>query len=117
MIDAKEEFTPAEVQVFDDKYLPIMRQLSEAVAVRKTLEDKEKTLKAELEKAMDKYGIIKIDNDYVRISRIEESVTRTLDVKKFKETEPTYYGELFEDYPKVVKHKAYVKFEIKNKQQ
>ena len=79
----------------------------------KDLQDKQKALKAELEKAMDEYNIQSIDNEFVKITRVEASESKTIDLNKLQEKEPDLYNELLEDYPKITKRKAYVKITVK----
>lgn len=79
----------------------------------KELAAKTKQLKADLEKAMDDYGIKSIDNHLLKITRVEASNSTSIDLKKLQEKEPKLYGELLEDYPKVTNRKAYVKFTVK----
>lgn len=110
-----EEFTKEELQVFNEKYLPAMKDLQHVVKMRKNLEEQEKDLKAKLEPVMDKYGIKSIDNDYVKITRIEANPGRqTIDLERMKKEEPGTYEDLLKDYPKTTgKRKAYVRFDTK----
>lgn len=102
-----------EIQVFENKYMPVMAQLSALNKQLKQLQEQEKALKADLEKAMDKYDIKSIDNEFVKITRVAESKTTTIDLKALQEKEPALYGELLEDYPKVTVRKAHVKIQVK----
>lgn len=79
----------------------------------KDLQNKQKTLKADLEKAMDEYNIKSIDNEYLKITRVAESTSTSIDLKALQKKEPALYGELLEDYPKVTTRKAYVKITVK----
>jgi predicted phage-related endonuclease len=102
-----------EVQVFENKYLAVMANIALLEKQVKEMQEKQKALKADLEKAMDEYDIKSIDNDYLKITRVAASSSTSIDLKKLQEKEPGLYGELLEDYPKVTTRKAYVKFTVK----
>jgi len=101
------------IQVFENKYMAVMAELSAIEQQRKIIEKKAKEIKAELEKAMDEYNIQSIDNEFVKITRVEASESKTIDLNKLQEKEPDLYNELLEDYPKITKRKAYVKITVK----
>lgn len=101
------------IQVFENKYMVVMAELSAIEQQRKIIEKKAKEIKAELEKAMDEYNIQSIDNEYVKITRIEASETVSIDLKELQKKEPELYDELLKDYPKVTKRKAYVRITVK----
>lgn len=90
-----------------------MRSLSQVVKEKRKLEEAEKMLKSDLEKAMDQYGIKSIDNEFVKVTWVDASTTTSIDLKKLKEKEPDLHEELLEDYPKVTTRKAYVRFTVK----
>lgn len=102
-----------EVQVFENKHLAIMTAIAIHTKQEKDLAEKSKKLKADLEKAMDEHGITSIDNDLIKITRVEATTSTTIDVTKLKAVEPQLYGELLGDYPKVSNRKAHVKFTVK----
>ncbi|MEK4174714.1 hypothetical protein NST97_01675 [Aeribacillus sp. FSL K6-1305] len=102
-----------EIQVFENKYMAVMENIALLEKQVKDLQDKQKALKADLEKAMDEYDIKSIDNDYLKITRVAASSSTSIDLKKLQEKEPALYDELLEDYPKVTTRKAYVKITVK----
>lgn len=102
-----------EVQVFENKYLAVMVELSAIEQQKKSIEKKSKEIKADLEKAMDEYNIKSIDNEYLKITRVEASESVSIDLKAMKKKEPELYDDLLVDYPKVRKRKAYVRFTVK----
>lgn len=110
-----EEFTAEEIELFEEKYLPIIKQYSEVVKQKKQFEAQEKKFKDQLGKVMDELGIKSMDNAFVRFTRIAAGKDKTtIDIDALGEKEPELFKELLEDYPKTVKGKsAYVKFEIK----
>jgi|GEM_PF-872364 len=126
-----------ELQLFEEKNLAVFKEMAAITAQKKELEKTEKKLKEELLEQFEKYGIKKLNNDYITITYVKGSETKTLDVDEFKELEPDnyyyllkdfhkkvfdvdqlkamepeLYDELFEDYPKVSKRKSYLKFEL-----
>lgn len=101
------------VELFQKQHLEVFKQLSEITKTKKQMEAEEKKIKAELEKAMDEYDVKSIDNNYIKITRIAESSSKSIDVKALQNEEPKLYGELLEDYPKVTNRKAHVKFTVK----
>jgi hypothetical protein len=102
-----------EVQAFENKYLALMAEIATLHKQEKELAAKNKELKADLEKAMDEYNIKSIDNEFLKITRVEASSSTSIDLKALQKKEPALYGELLEDYPKVTNRKAYVKFTVK----
>lgn len=102
-----------QVQVFENKYLAQMQQLQQLVSQKKELEKIEKDIKKELEQAMNKYNIKSIDNEFLKITRVEASETLSIDLAAMKKKEPDLYDDLLGDYPKVTKRKAYVQFTVK----
>lgn len=126
-----------ELQLFEEKYIAVFKEMAAITAQKKELEKGEKKIKEELLEQFEKYAIDKLENDYIKITYVKGSETKTLDIEKFKEMEPDnyydflndfykkefdvdqlkakdpeLYDELFEDYPKVSKRKGYLKFEL-----
>lgn len=99
-----------EVIKFEEKYVEKFNQLSE---LKKQKDALEKSVKEELEKAMDVYGVTSVKTDKITITRVAESVTTSIDLKSLEEAEPDCYKGLLEDYPKVTTKKAYVRFTVK----
>lgn len=102
-----------ELVKFEEKYVEKFNQLSELKKQKDALEKIEKSVKEELERAMDEFGIKSVKTDKITISRVEESVTTSIDLKALEQEEPDCYKGLLEDYPKVTTKKAYVKFTVK----
>lgn len=101
------------VALFEERHLAAFKQLSELKREQERLAEIEKSIKEELEEAMNKYDIVSIKNDWITISRVASSETVTIDLKKFKENEPKLYDELLKDYPKVTTKKASIRFLVK----
>ena len=115
MLEGKKDFTEAELKVFEEQYLTVMKGLADAVKARKKLEVDEKKFKEQLGQVMDEYGIKSLDNQFVKITRVAESKGKpTVDLEKMEKEEPELYADLLKDYPKISgAKKGYVKFDTK----
>ena len=98
---------------FEQSQMAAFKALAEFKIAREKLDEQEKKIKKQLEKAMKDYGIKSFKNDYVTLSYIDASSSETIDLKKFAENEPTLYSELLQDYKKVTNKKAYVRITVK----
>jgi len=101
------------VKTFEENHLAVFKELADNKKLLKQCEEKEKNLKAQLEAAMDKYGITLIDNQYLKLQFMVPTASTTVDLKKLAEKEPELYRELVEDYPKETKKKAHTRMTIK----
>lgn len=110
-----DSFTEGELQAFEAKYFPVIKEYAEVVKQKKAFEAKEKMFKSELGKAMDELGIKTMDCPFLRFTRVDAGEDkRTIDLDAFQAAEPVLFDELVNDYPKIVKGKsAYVKFDVK----
>lgn len=115
LVTFEKPFSTQEMTLFEEKYLPTIKQYAECVKQKKAFEEQEKKFKAELGKVMDELGIKSMDCPFVKFTRIAAGEDKTtLDVDALKEKEPELYDELLADYPKLVKGKAaYVTFSVK----
>lgn len=102
-----------EIQVFENQYMEVFKELSNVTKTKKELEEQEKKVKADLEKAMDAYDIKSIDNQYIKITSVDGSTSTSIDLKALEKEEPELYAELLEDYPKVTNRKPYLTFKVK----
>lgn len=102
-----------EVQVFEQQHMQVFKQLADITKAKKQIEEQEKKVKADLEKAMDAYDIKSIDNQFLKITRVNGSTSTSVDLKAMEEKEPKLYAELLEDYPKVTTKKSYLTFKVK----
>lgn len=111
----EEQFTDNELQLFEAKYLPTIKNYAEVVKQKKAFEQAEKKFKAELEKVMSELKVKTVDCPFVKFTRVEAGDSKTtVDLDALKNKEPELYEELLADYPKVVKGRsAYVKFDVK----
>lgn len=110
-----EPFTQEELQVFENQYLAVFQNLAEVTKRKKALEDQGKEAKSQLEKLMDEYGIKSIDNQFIKVTRVDANPGKqTIDFEKLSKEEPELHAELLADYPKTTgAKKAYVTFKVK----
>ena len=110
-----EPFSQEELQVFDKHYLAMFQNLADVTKQKKALEDQEKKVKSQLEKLTDEYGIKSLDNQFIKIIRIDANPGKqTIDVDKLLKEEPELHAELLADYPKTSgAKKAYIRFDVK----
>ncbi|WP_368251368.1 hypothetical protein [Enterococcus sp. 2201sp1_2201st1_B8_2201SCRN_220225] len=102
-----------EVQVFENEYLPVMANYALMNQQIKNAQEKLDGIKRQLMDGMDQYDIKTIDNEYCKISRVEASESKSIDLKAVQKEEPELYTELLEDYPKVSKRKASIRITVK----
>jgi hypothetical protein len=102
-----------ELVEFEQSQLAAFKALADFKKTRDKMDEQEKKIKADLEKAMLDYGIKSFSNEYVTLSYVEASTSETIDLKAFKEKEPKLYDELLGDYKKVTNKKAYVRIAVK----
>lgn len=102
-----------QIALFEKQNLEVFQKLSEITRTRKHLEDQEKQVKEQLERAMDEHDIKSIDNNYLKITRVNSSTSTSIDIKELQKQEPKLHAELITDYPKVSNRKAYVTFKVK----
>lgn len=107
------KFTDQEIQLFEEQYLSVMQGLAAMAIEKKRLEEAEKKAKTELEKVMDQYSIISMDNQFIKVTRVAATSSKTIDVKELEKKEPELYNELLADYPKETKRAGYVRFTAK----
>ena len=101
-----------ELQLFESKHLAKFQQLAAVAQAKKDAEKVEKALKAELLEQFEKYGIDKLSNDYINITLIKASESKSIDLKAFEDAEPVEYAQLLVDYPKITKRSSYLKFTL-----
>lgn len=102
-----------EIALFEEKHLEAFKNLSQITTQIKQLEDQEKRIKDQLEKAMHSYNIKSIDNQYLKITYVDATSITNVDLSTLKEKEPQLYDELLTDYPKTTNRKGYLRFSIK----
>lgn len=102
-----------ELILFEEQGLQAFKALSELTKEKKRLENEEKEIKKYLEEKMEEFNIKSFDNEYIKITRVEASESTSIDLKVLADKEPSLYLDLIEDYPKISKRSAYVRFNVK----
>jgi len=101
------------VQLFNQQHVQVFKDLALVTKSKKQLEAQEKEYKKQLEEAMDLYGIKSIDNDHLKITRVEPKPSVSIDLVKLEDKEPDLHADLLNDYPKVSTKKPYLTFKVK----
>ena len=96
-----QSFTKEELQVFDNQYLQVFQSLSDVTKQLKALEKQEKAIREGLKKAMEKYGIKSLENEYIKITHVDANAgKKSIDIDELSKKEPKLYQDLLKDYPK-----------------
>ena len=75
----------------------------------KEIKKQQDSMKKEILDAMQKYGVLKLDNEFLKISFIPEHDTEKFDSKTFKEENPDVY----DMYAKITKVKPSIRITVK----
>lgn len=102
-----------ELQKFEEQYLESFKQLQKLSKAKKKVEAEEKAVKQQLEKALLEYNIKSIDNEFVRITYVEGTASKSIDSKKIQAQSPDFYDKLIKQYEKVTVKKPYVRITVK----
>ena len=65
--------------VFSDKYMVTMQKIADLERTIKELDDTRKKVRAELQEAMEFYGLRSVDNDILTLTLVAPSVSTTID--------------------------------------
>lgn len=68
-------------------------KIAAIVRAKKAAEEAEKEMRESLQEAMEKYGVLSISNEYVSITKKEETYRETFDTKAFRTDHPEMYDE------------------------
>lgn len=102
-----------ELELFQSQALVAMQTLSAIKKQKDELENKEKEYRKALQEAMNKYNIVKFENEYVKISEVKGSITQTIDLKQLLDDEPELYDDLLHDYMKIIERKPSIRITVK----
>lgn len=75
----------------------------------KEIKKQQDSMKAEILDAMQKYGVLKLDNEFLKIALVPEHDAEKFDSKKFKEENPDVY----DLYAKISKVKPSIRITVK----
>ncbi len=98
------------LQAFQQSQLSTLNAISALVAHKKAVEEQEKTLKAALLAAMEKYGIKKFESGILNLTYVEATVAHGIDSAQLKKKFPEAAAECAKDTPRA----AYVKITLKD---
>ena len=98
---------------FNAEYAHVFKELAVLEDEAKDIEKRRKEVKAELLAAMEKHGVKSIDNDYVKVTYVGQSVSIGMDLKAFQLEEPKKYEKLLNKYNKETVKKPYIRITTK----
>lgn len=75
----------------------------------KEIKKQQDSMKAEILDAMQKYGVVKLDNEFLKIALVPEHDTEKFNIKTFKEENPDVY----DLYAKISKVKPSIRITVK----
>lgn len=75
----------------------------------KEIKKQQDSMKKEILDAMQKYDVLKLDNEFLKITLIPEHDTERFDTKTFKEENP----DIYDLYAKISKVKPYIRITVK----
>lgn len=98
-----------ELQIFENKSALVIKKISDIVVQKKALEDEEKTMREQLQKAMEEHNIVKFDNDVISVAYTKPTIRTSVDSTKLKAELPDVYKK----YSKTSDVKGSVKITVK----
>ena len=96
--------------MFQKAQVATRNAISALVAHKKALEDQEKTLKAALFTAMEKFGIKKFETEILNLTYVPATVAHGIDSAKLKKKYPDAAADCAKDTPRA----GYVKITLKD---
>lgn len=102
-----------ELAKFEKKNMVLFQELADVSKMKKAIEQKESEAKEKLLEAMEKNGIVSIDNDIIQISYIAGTESVALDSKALKLDDPNLFHKLMDKYNKRTTRKPYLRFKAK----
>jgi len=97
------------LQLFQRKETAVIKAMADMLNQKKDLEEQEKTVRAKLIEAMDKYGVKSFENELLKVTHIGATTKTTLDSKRLKAEQP----ELYKEYSKTSPVAASVRITLK----
>lgn len=97
------------LQAFQDAQLATLNAIASLTAHKKAIEEQEKTMKAALLAAMEKYGIKKFESDVLNLTYVAPTITHGIDSAKLKKKYPDVAAACAKDTFRA----EYVKIELK----
>lgn len=97
------------LQIMQTKAAAVIEQITALVKQKKRIEEQEKAMKEQLQKAMEEYGVKRFDNDSVSFTYVAPTVANTIDSKALKADLPDVAAK----YTKQTNKAGYVKITVK----
>ena len=104
-----EEVKTGDLALFQNKAMVVMQTIVNLNQQKKILEDRDKAVRQELQKAMDEFGIKSFENDLLKVTYVEPTTRTTIDSTRLKKELPA----VAEKYSKVSQVKGSVRIEVK----
>jgi hypothetical protein len=98
-----------ELEVFQNKAGSIIKAIADIVTQKKDLEEKEKTMKAQLQTAMEENNIKSFNNEVIKVTYVAPTTSTSIDSAKLKKKYPDIAAECSKTSSKA----GYVKIEVK----
>lgn len=99
--------------VFSDKYLATMQRYADLENIIKELEDTKKKVRAEIQEAMEFYGVRSFENEILKLTLVAPSVSTTIDTSALRISDPDTYDKLIKVYPKKTERKQSLRVTIR----
>ena len=98
-----------DLALFQNKAMMVMQTIVNLNRQKKILEDRDKAVREELQKAMDEFGIKQFENDLLKVTYVEPTTRTTIDSARLKKELPA----VAEKYSKVSQVKGSVRIDVK----
>ena len=98
---------------FNENYLATMQRYADLEKTVKELEETKKNVRAEIQEAMEAYGVRSVDNEFMKITIVSPSYSKTIDTAAMRIAKPDLYDELMDRFPKVIEKKASLRVKLK----
>lgn len=82
-----------ELKEFENNSFAIIRAIANIASKKKELDEQDKEMRMQLEKAMDQFGVKSFENDLVKITYVEPTTRTSVDSAKLKKKYPDVYAE------------------------
>lgn len=107
-------FEKTENQItFEKNYLATMQRYAELEKTVKELQETQKQVRAEIKDAMKHYNVRSVENDFVKITRVESSTSVTIDTAAIRMARPEQYEELLARFPKTTHRESHIRVVVK----
>lgn len=98
-----------QMEVFQNKAAMVIREIAGISAQKKALEARDKTMREQLEKVMEEFGVKSFENELIKLTYTEPTTRESIDSAKLKKELP----EVAAKYTKVTNVKGSVRITVK----